>query len=164
MPIDLAMARVKRPLTAASSLDALLFFAEAAQGKASPPAAQGNDVQTSAAVNGTGLAPHVVTPTAPVKMQRPPVAPRLQPTNPTAAETRPYKCSVPGCTYTATRKRYVGEHMRTHTGHKPHKCTYPGCNYAAARTGNLNQHMRVHTGEKPFKCDWPVRNIRSRSP
>jgi uncharacterized Zn-finger protein len=71
-------------------------------------------------------------------------------------EARPFKCNWPGgCSYTATRRRYIGEHQRTHTGIKPHKCTYPGCGYSAAGTGHLHRHMRVHTGERPFPCDWP---------
>eukprot|EP01047_Picozoa_sp_COSAG01_P020627 COSAG01_NODE_1177_length_11372_cov_4.507851_11_plen_774_part_00 len=68
---------------------------------------------------------------------------------------RPFKCTVPGCNYTATRRRYVGEHMHTHTGFKPHECPYDGCSYRAAGTGHLFRHMRTHTGEKPYKCDWP---------
>ena len=71
-------------------------------------------------------------------------------------DARPFKCNWPGgCSYTATKRRYVGEHMRTHTGFKPHKCTFPGCGYSAAGTGHLRRHMRVHTGEKPYSCDWP---------
>jgi hypothetical protein len=37
--------------------------------------------------------------------------------------SRPYACTEPGCSYTATKARYVTEHMKIHTGEKPHKCT-----------------------------------------
>ena len=76
-------------------------------------------------------------------------------------EERPFKCKVEGCKYAATRQRYLGEHMRTHTGYKPHKCPYEGCGYSAPGTGHLHRHLRSHTGEKPFKCDWPVSKTRA---
>ena len=37
--------------------------------------------------------------------------------------SRPFTCIEPGCSYTATKARYVTEHMKIHTGEKPHKCT-----------------------------------------
>ena len=69
-------------------------------------------------------------------------------------EERPFACTVPGCSYRATRARYLAEHVKRHSGIRPHKCTHPGCNYSTAETAHLTRHMRVHTGEKPFKCTW----------
>jgi hypothetical protein len=77
---------------------------------------------------------------------------------------RPFKCTVPGCNYTTTQRRYVGDHMHTHTGFKPHKCQFDGCDYRASGTGHLFRHMRVHTGEKPYKCDWPECEYASSQP
>ena len=68
---------------------------------------------------------------------------------------RPFACVVEGCTYTAKQRRYVTEHMATHTGHKPHKCQHPGCAYSTASSGHLKRHQRKHTGEKPIVCNWP---------
>lgn len=67
---------------------------------------------------------------------------------------RPFKCTVPGCSYTAARRRYIGEHMNTHTGFKPYACSHDGCAYRSSSTSHLNRHMRIHTGEKPYKCTW----------
>ena len=36
---------------------------------------------------------------------------------------RPYQCSFVGCTYKAAQRRYIGEHMATHTGRKV--CSMP---------------------------------------
>ena len=67
---------------------------------------------------------------------------------------RPFACTVPGCSYRATRARYLAEHVKRHSGIRPHKCTHPGCNYSTSERARLTRHMRVHTGEKPFKCTW----------
>lgn len=72
-----------------------------------------------------------------------------------APSSRPFACNIPGCTYTATKARYVTEHMKVHTGEKPHKCTVPGCGYAASGSGHLLRHMRTHTGDKPCRCKYP---------
>eukprot|EP01043_Picozoa_sp_COSAG02_P031751 COSAG02_NODE_2086_length_9880_cov_35.550250_1_plen_1029_part_00 len=74
---------------------------------------------------------------------------------PRPAPNRPFACTVPGCTYTATKARYVTEHMKVHTGEKPHRCTVPGCGYAASGSGHLLRHMRTHTGDKPYQCKHP---------
>ena len=80
------------------------------------------------------------------------------------APERPFACTVPGCTYTATKARYVTEHMKVHTGEKPHRCTVPGCDYAASGSGHLLRHMRTHTGDKPYQCKHPGCDYASSQP
>lgn len=70
------------------------------------------------------------------------------------AAAKPYACPIEGCGYRAAQRRYIGEHLRVHTGRKPYACTWAGCAYSSSGSGHLQRHMRVHTGEKPYKCDW----------
>ena len=77
---------------------------------------------------------------------------------------RAFACTVPGCSYTATKARYVTEHLKVHTGEKPHKCTVPGCDYAASGSGHLLRHMRTHTGDKPYRCNHPGCDYASSQP
>ena len=77
---------------------------------------------------------------------------------------RPFACTVPGCSYTATKARYVTEHLKVHTGEKPHRCTVPGCGYAASGSGHLLRHMRTHTGDKPYRCKHPGCDYASSQP
>jgi hypothetical protein len=77
---------------------------------------------------------------------------------------RPFACIVEGCAYRATKRRYVTEHMATHTGHKPHSCPHPGCGYSSVSAGHLRRHARTHTGEKPHRCDWPGCSFATRQP
>jgi hypothetical protein len=65
---------------------------------------------------------------------------------------RPYKCTWPGCTYAASGQGHISRHIRTHTGDRPYPCTEPGCGYFASQSGHLRTHMRTHTGERPYKC------------
>lgn len=57
-----------------------------------------------------------------------------------------FSCTHPGCGYAASQRRYLKEHVRTHTGNKPYKCGWPGCDYASAGGGHVARHMRTHTG------------------
>ena len=68
---------------------------------------------------------------------------------------RPYKCTWPGCTYAAAGQGHIKRHIRTHTGVKPYPCTEPGCTYSASQGCHLRTHMRTHTGERPFQCAVP---------
>lgn len=63
-----------------------------------------------------------------------------------------FRCGLPGCDYSTHVRRYLGEHVKTHTGYKPHACAHPGCGYRTSGAGHLKRHMRVHSKEKPFKC------------
>ena len=65
---------------------------------------------------------------------------------------RPYKCPWVGCTYAAAGQGHISRHIRTHTGVKPYQCKEPGCGYATSQSGHLRTHMRTHSGERPFKC------------
>lgn len=75
-----------------------------------------------------------------------------------APNGRKFKCPLPGCKYAATRRRYVGEHLKTHetaANTKNFKCPVEGCEYKATRRRYVGEHMRTHTGEKPHKCTHP---------
>ena len=63
-----------------------------------------------------------------------------------------YPCTHPGCSYAASQRRYLKEHVRIHSGDRPYKCSWPGCEYASAGSGHVARHMRTHTGERPYKC------------
>ena len=49
-----------------------------------------------------------------------------------------YPCPYEGCAYVANHRRYITEHMRTHTGCKPYTCAWPGCGYASSGSGHLS--------------------------
>ena len=78
-----------------------------------------------------------------------------------APHTETYPCTYEGCTYVATHRRYITEHMRTHTGCKPYACTWPGCSYASSGSGHLSEQRlplppsspalapRFHGGARP---------------
>jgi len=68
---------------------------------------------------------------------------------------RPFHCSFSGCTYKASKPRYLREHERVHTGERPYKCPWAGCTYAAAGQGHISRHLRTHTGIKPYQCKEP---------
>jgi len=73
-----------------------------------------------------------------------------------------WACPILNCKYSATQKRYLKAHMRTHNGAKPHRCDYPGCAYSSAYRGHLVRHKRNHSGEKPFACSWQGCDYRGR--
>ena len=60
-----------------------------------------------------------------------------------------YKCDI--CENDFKSRRYLQEHMITHTGEKPHKCNI--CEMKFSCNSNFRSHMRTHTGEKPHKCN-----------
>lgn len=70
-------------------------------------------------------------------------------------KTRTFQCSYPGCNHSATKRRYITEHERTHSGERPYKCPWPGCTYAASGQGHLSRHKRTHTGDRPYPCTYP---------
>ncbi|XP_067636677.1 zinc finger protein 699-like isoform X2 [Eurosta solidaginis] len=51
-----------------------------------------------------------------------------------------------------SRKSYLSQHKRIHSGEKPYKCDI--CEMRFARAGHISAHMRTHTGEKPYKCKY----------
>ncbi|XP_067635464.1 zinc finger protein 91-like [Eurosta solidaginis] len=51
-----------------------------------------------------------------------------------------------------SRKSYLSQHKRIHSGEKPYKCDI--CEMRFARAGHISAHMLTHTGEKPYKCKY----------
>ena len=76
-----------------------------------------------------------------------------------AADGKIYRCPVPGCQYGSPKRRYVGDHLRTHRKKgslaKNFKCQFPGCTYAAAQARYIGEHMRRHSNIRPHKCSVP---------
>lgn len=75
----------------------------------------------------------------PIKRQRTAAAPpeSKKVTRPADAKDK-FPCPYEGCTYVANHRRYITEHMRTHTGCKPYTCAWPGCSYASSGSGHLS--------------------------
>ena len=63
-----------------------------------------------------------------------------------SGSTKIFICDVPTCGYRTSHRRYLQDHMRTHTGERPFRCTWPGCEYASTGSGHLARHVRMHTG------------------
>lgn len=69
------------------------------------------------------------------------------------SETRPFKCTFPGCQRNFKRGDALENHVRgQHTGEAPLTCTFPGCNLTFTTSAKLRYHTLLHSEEKPYKC------------
>ncbi|XP_061623428.1 zinc finger and SCAN domain-containing protein 22-like [Phyllopteryx taeniolatus] len=67
----------------------------------------------------------------------------------THSAEKPYACSK--CRKTFRRMQALQIHMRCHTGEKPYFCKT--CGKRFCQSSALRVHLRVHTGEKPYSCN-----------
>ena len=69
-------------------------------------------------------------------------------------EKERHPCRHAGCNYVASHRRYITEHMRTHTGCKPYGCAWPGCGYASTGSGHLSawQHPSHDSTVAQSRC------------
>ncbi|XP_029438343.1 zinc finger protein 420-like [Rhinatrema bivittatum] len=63
---------------------------------------------------------------------------------------RTHLCGLCGKAF--SRKHFLTQHTRTHTGERPHACLTCGRSFTAK--SNLNEHLKTHTGERPFTCSF----------
>jgi len=62
---------------------------------------------------------------------------------------RVFNCEF--CEYTSVSKKYIENHLRTHTGEKPYECQ--SCDYKCSSSSGLHQHTRRHhTKKKNHLC------------
>lgn len=53
-----------------------------------------------------------------------------------------YVCSVGGCSKIFSKKLYLDQHIRQHTGERPFHCTNEGCGKTYSRKDHLNRHLK----------------------
>ncbi|QRV79557.1 C2H2 zinc finger [Ceratobasidium sp. AG-Ba] len=65
-----------------------------------------------------------------------------------------FKCPVPGCGSTFTRRFNLRGHLRSHTEERPFVCEWPGCSKGFARQHDCKRHYALHNA-KPNQhvCD-----------
>ncbi|XP_069996751.1 zinc finger protein 775 [Penaeus vannamei] len=64
---------------------------------------------------------------------------------------KPYSCHL--CSYSATQKLHLDNHIRTHTGEKPFSC--PECNFCTNQESNLRRHIVcTHSKDTPYTCKY----------
>ncbi|KAF8331118.1 uncharacterized protein EI90DRAFT_3016550 [Cantharellus anzutake] len=58
-----------------------------------------------------------------------------------------FKCPVPGCGSTFTRRFNLRGHLRSHTEERPFVCEWPGCGKSFARKHDCNRHQSLHSAQ-----------------
>ncbi|XP_036371090.1 zinc finger protein ZXDC isoform X2 [Octopus sinensis] len=53
-----------------------------------------------------------------------------------------YVCSVGGCSKIFSKKLYLDQHIRQHTGERPFHCANEGCGKTYSRKDHLNRHLK----------------------
>ncbi|GJJ06317.1 hypothetical protein Clacol_000508 [Clathrus columnatus] len=56
-----------------------------------------------------------------------------------------FRCPVPGCGSTFTRRFNLKGHLRSHTSERPFACEWPGCDKAFARQHDCKRHYQLHS-------------------
>lgn len=59
-----------------------------------------------------------------------------------------FKCPVPGCGSTFTRRFNLRGHLRSHTEERPFVCDWPGCGKGFARSHDCKRHTALHTAKQ----------------
>ncbi|EJD35294.1 hypothetical protein AURDEDRAFT_117413 [Auricularia subglabra TFB-10046 SS5] len=58
-----------------------------------------------------------------------------------------FKCPVPGCGSTFTRRFNLRGHLRSHTEERPFVCEWPGCGKGFARQHDCKRHQALHNSK-----------------
>ena len=58
-----------------------------------------------------------------------------------------FRCPVPGCGSTFTRRFNLKGHLRSHTSERPYACEWPGCDKAFARQHDCKRHYGLHSAK-----------------
>ncbi|CUA66871.1 Transcription factor Sp9 [Xenopus (Silurana) tropicalis] [Rhizoctonia solani] len=58
-----------------------------------------------------------------------------------------FKCPVPGCGSTFTRRFNLRGHLRSHTEERPFVCEWPGCTKGFARQHDCKRHYALHNAK-----------------
>jgi uncharacterized Zn-finger protein len=58
-----------------------------------------------------------------------------------------FRCPVPGCGSTFTRRFNLKGHLRSHTSERPYACEWPGCDKAFARQHDCKRHYQLHSAK-----------------